>query len=254
MRLRVLPLLIVTAMVMLGLRVGDIWQGFGGIAVAQSEATDPSAFFDDPFRSVQLTQAEAEADANADDGEARGEGGQAGAEGEGQANGTDQAATESAAQRRTADEPFERGVDPLDMTDAEIQVLQQLAERRKELDRREAQLEEREQMLQAAEKRLNADIAQLESLKGEIESLLIQYDEQEQKQLNRLVNIYSNMDAEDAAQIFENLDMTVLLKVVDRMNERRTAPILAEMGAEKAQALTLELAKRQDLPVPDVQN
>jgi flagellar motility protein MotE (MotC chaperone) len=62
------------------------------------------------------------------------------------------------------------------------------------------------------------------------------------------------MDAEDAAQIFENLDMTVLLKVVDRMNERRTAPILAEMGAEKAQALTLELAKRQDLPVPDVQN
>jgi flagellar motility protein MotE (MotC chaperone) len=34
------------------------------------------------------------------------------------------------------------------------------------------------------------------------------------------------------------------------MKERATAPILAEMRPDKAQALTLELAEREELPIP----
>lgn len=239
MRLRILPILIVTSVSMLGLRLGEIWHGFGGIAEAQSEAeTD---FVEDPFREVQLAQAEAEPAASTEgEGEASGD---EAARGDGD-EGTEIAATAEGGRG------FE---DPLDMSDAEIEILQQLSERRKKLDQREQALDRRESLLKAAEKRLKQDVARLQKLKAEIETLLVDYDKQQDRQLTRLVNIYEKMKPDDAARIFENLDMEVLLKVIDRMNERKTAPILAEMQAKRAQTLTLELAKRKDLPVPDAQ-
>lgn len=241
MRLRILPVLILMAMAMLGLRLGDIWHGFGGIAIASNKGGTGEAFAEDPFEDVQLAQAEAQQQAQA----------APESEGEGESESPTGSNSKDASQlAKTA--PDGEGVqDPLSMSDAEIEILQQLSKRRQKLDRREAKLNEKEQILKAAQKRLKEDVTRLESLKKEIQSLLIDYDSQEDKQVKRLVNIYSNMDAEDAARIFEDLDMKVLLKVIDRMNERRTAPILAEMQAAKAQALTLELAKRKDLPVPE---
>ncbi len=64
------------------------------------------------------------------------------------------------------------------------------------------------------------------------------------------MNIYESMKPDDAARIFEDLDMPVLLRVLGRMSERKSAPILAEMNAERAQAVTLELAERRELPLP----
>ena len=57
------------------------------------------------------------------------------------------------------------------------------------------------------------------------------------------------MKPKDAARIFDELDMVVLLPVVERMKERVTAPILAKMNAAKARAITEELASRRDLPL-----
>jgi len=58
------------------------------------------------------------------------------------------------------------------------------------------------------------------------------------------------MKPKDAARIFEELDMEVLLEVVERMKERKTAPILAQMNPQRAKTVTLELAQRRELPVP----
>lgn len=246
MRLRILPVLILMATAMLGLRLGDIWQGFGSIAVAQDDEAEAEKPVQDPFEKAQLAQAPDP------------KGGQGQGDAAAAAAGTQQAAKSDNGKDNAGDAATGGGqgevTDPLSMTDAEIEVLQQLSERRKELNKRAAKLDEREQLLQAAQKRLKKDIARLESLKEKIQELLIDYDDQQDKQVKRLVNIYSNMDAEAAARIFEDLEMNVLLKVVDRMNERATAPILAEMKSKKAQQLTLELAKRKDLPVPQVEN
>ncbi|WP_419902504.1 magnesium transporter MgtE N-terminal domain-containing protein [Kiloniella sp.] len=57
------------------------------------------------------------------------------------------------------------------------------------------------------------------------------------------------MKPKDAARIFEELDMVVLLDVVERMKERKTAPILASMNPKRAKEITLELAQRRDLPL-----
>jgi len=56
------------------------------------------------------------------------------------------------------------------------------------------------------------------------------------------------MKPKDASAIFDNLDMDILLQVVSRMSERKTAPIMAAMNIQKAQELTTLLAEQKQLP------
>ena len=66
-----------------------------------------------------------------------------------------------------------------------------------------------------------------------------------------LVKVYESMKPRDAAVIFNDLDMPVLLQVVDRMKEAKAAPVLAAMQADKARELTTKLADmrtRRDNP------
>jgi flagellar motility protein MotE (MotC chaperone) len=51
------------------------------------------------------------------------------------------------------------------------------------------------------------------------------------------------MRPRDAATIFDDLDMPVLVPIVDRMREARAAPVMAAMRPERARALTTELTK-----------
>jgi flagellar motility protein MotE (MotC chaperone) len=242
MRPRILPVLILVATLTLGVRVGEIWQGFGGIAAADPDAASGADFIGDPFAGLQLAQATPEP-------KAEGEGPEgAGADEAADAGETPDAPAEPAGQEGARD--LLAAADPLDMTEAEIELLQQLAERREKLDQRAQTLDRRESLVKAAEKRLTQKVGEMERLRTEIEDLLVKYDEQETRQLARLVNIYEKMKPKDAARIFEDLDQDVLLKVVERMNERKTAPILAEMRPDKAQQLTIELAEREDLPLP----
>jgi len=139
--------------------------------------------------------------------------------------------------------------DPYDFTDEEISLLQQLSVRREQIEQRRSVVEQREALLAAAEARVERKVTELEDLRRIIEELVIQHDEQEEAQLRSLVKIYENMKPKEAARIFEQLDMVVLLEVIDRMKERKVAPVLARMSPDRAQQITLELAQRRDLPV-----
>lgn len=235
MRIRILPAMIGVAALTLGLRIGEIWTGAAQIAEADdTPAESVSVGPGDPFADVQLASAKDVAPPRPDRDRIQ----LAQADG-----GSDGGSSDSP---QTASVP----TSPLDMSDERIELLQRLSERRKELDQREAEIKQREAELKAVQKRLEDKVQELKGLKSKINDLLIQYDEQETKQVKRLVRIYESMDAEDAARIFEDLGMDVLLKVVDRMSERNTAPILAEMAPEKAQALTRKMADRRELPKP----
>lgn len=159
---------------------------------------------------------------------------------------TQQAAAEETAGPLPAPPP---GMDPLRMTETEIQLLQELAARRDQLEGRERSLSQREALLTAAERRIDEKILRLEGLQATIESLLVEFDEQEEAQFASLVRIYENMKPRDAARIFEQLDMRVLLEVIGRMRERNSAPILAQMRPDRAQQITLQLAQRRELPI-----
>lgn len=221
-RARLLPVLMAVAGVAVAARVADLWTGFPPDVQAQEPiaASGPSAT--EPQDAWDSRPA-------AGDGEN---------------------AEPSTVADRLSTEADEAARDPLSMTDEEIELLQALAERRRELEDRADRLAEQEGLLQAAERRIDEKVAGLGQLQKSIEDLLNQHEQQTESQYLSLVKIYENMKPKDAARIFEELDMFVLLPVVERMKERKIAPILAKMDPEKAKAITTELAQRRELPTP----
>lgn len=143
------------------------------------------------------------------------------------------------------------GLTPPGFTQSEINLLQRLAERREELDAMERELDTREALLTAAEGRIETRISELKDLEGVIRELLKKHSEEEQARVDQLVSIYSTMKPKDAARIFNDLQMPILLTVIESMKERSAAAILAEMTPERANEVTTELARRNALPGDD---
>ena len=60
----------------------------------------------------------------------------------------------------------------------------------------------------------------MKKIREDIKSLLGTVDEKEKSRLRNLVKIYESMKPKDAARIFNELDMTVLMGVVAKMSVR----------------------------------
>jgi flagellar motility protein MotE (MotC chaperone) len=130
------------------------------------------------------------------------------------------------------------------LSPAELQVLQSLSSRRGQLDQRESDLDTQVQLIAAAEAKLDARIAQMNGLKGDIQNLLNQADQQQASETDRLVRVYEAMKPKDAAGRITLMDDQVRLPMAAKMKERALAAILAQMPAEDAKALTEKLANR----------
>jgi flagellar motility protein MotE (MotC chaperone) len=135
-----------------------------------------------------------------------------------------------------------------DVSPAEMEVLKQLSSRREELDRRGKDLDTRASLIKVAEQRVDQKIKEMESLRQQLQSMVNKVSEGQQAQLDNLVKIYETMKPDEAARIFESLDMPTLLGVVLRMKPKSTAPIMAKMAPEKAKELTIALTKQDQLP------
>jgi flagellar motility protein MotE (MotC chaperone) len=132
---------------------------------------------------------------------------------------------------------------PAPVADAERTVLLELRQRRQELDTREATLGARESMLVAAEQKVTARVTELQVLQNKLEALEATRKDHEDASWQGLVKLYEAMKPRDAATIFNDLEMPVLLQVVDRMKEAKAAPVLAAMQPDKARDLTAKLAQ-----------
>jgi flagellar motility protein MotE (MotC chaperone) len=133
---------------------------------------------------------------------------------------------------------------------AEVELLQGLSKRRAELDQRSDELDQRELLLKAAEQRVQEKIDKLQQMQAQIDTTIGKVDEQEDERLKSLVHIYETMKPAEAARVFEQLDMPVLLQLMTRMKDQKTAPIMAAMAVDKAKALTLALAERKQVAEP----
>jgi flagellar motility protein MotE (MotC chaperone) len=234
MRFRLLPIVILVTAISFGLKVEGLWSGVSTMMKERQSSTVGNRISE----VIQLAGNEAQAqEATAPE------------ESPAQAIMEDRpypVEPAAAPVSQTADLP----ADPFAMTDEEIELLQALSQRRSEIDQRERDVKGREALLAAAEKRVDEKVKRLEDLQRKIERLLVQYDDQEEKRFANLVAIYEKMKPKEAARIFNQLEMDVLLKVIERMNQRRSAPVLAEMAPSKAKEVTMELANRRDLPLP----
>ncbi|HLF59194.1 MAG TPA: hypothetical protein VI732_06150 [Alphaproteobacteria bacterium] len=238
MSIRILLVTVFTAALMLTVRVADLWQGlsvaFQAVSVGSRAAAADPAKPDAAAPSAAPESADAAAALPAPpfaDSAIPGE--------PGKSDAAPAVEGEAKAASRHADEDT--------FSDAELNTLQALAKRREELDTREKMLDTREGMLAAGQKRVDEKVVEMKDLQGQIKGLLKTYDEQENAKMKSLVKIYENMKPKDAAPIFEQLDMDILLDVVERMKEAKVAPILAQMNPAKAKEITGELARRHEL-------
>ncbi len=220
MKFRFLPVMIFTAVLMLTVRVGNIWDNVDDALTSQPKVNEP----------IFVAGARAQ---------------EQGAEGS-----TDSAGSEQVSADEDDPEAVSRLVtnDPTLLTQAEIDLLQRLADRRELLETQEKEMEMREGLLQAAEERIDKKIAELKNFQDTIEKLIKTYDDQQVAKIQSLVKIYENMKPKDAARIFEELDMDTLLLVTERMKERKLAPIMAKMNPARATEITVELSRLRNLP------
>ena len=143
---------------------------------------------------------------------------------------------------------------------AELQLLQDLRKRRQALDERERQLDQKADLIQSAGLRLQAKLDELTALQTRLEQVEDDRRKRNAANWSGLVKTYEDMKPRDAAGIFNVLDMNVLLEVLDRMDERKAAAVLAAMLPERARLATQMLAQkrlhadvvesRPDVPVP----
>lgn len=223
-RIRILPILIFAATLALTLKVGGILQG-PELEMSTATAADSADAKAESKKSADTKQtAKAEA-------------------------GEKKSSAKKTGKKKT--EGVGDTFDPTSVTQAEFQVLQRLATRRAELDKLRSDLELRENLLNAAEKKLNLKLSELTNLKNKIQGLLKKHDKEQEAKLKSLVKIYESMKPKNAARIFEQLEMEILLDVVERMREAKTAPIFAAMDPSKAKSVTARLAERRALPDPE---
>jgi flagellar motility protein MotE (MotC chaperone) len=137
------------------------------------------------------------------------------------------------------------------MSRSEIEVLQNLASRRQELEERGRELDMREKLLKASEQRIDEHIAELKGIEANIQSLLQQRDAAQEARLASLVKVYEGMKPADAARIFDKLEMDILLPVAQRMKAQKIAQVMAAMDEDAAKRLTVNLAQRLNGKVPE---
>jgi flagellar motility protein MotE (MotC chaperone) len=240
LRLRIMPVAIFVAVLIVSLKIGDVADlltGKSGLEVAKVQAQQPPA-----PKAVQAQGKGAPTPLQPPPG--------AQAQDQGQS-----APTPAAPQRAAGDvvpaapaDSSDPANDPTLFTQNEIDLLQSLAERREAIEKQTQEMTVRQGLLQAAEQRIDKKIAELKTLQAAIDALITKHDEQEEARVQSLVKIYEGMKPKEAGRIFETLDIDTLLLVAERMKERKLSPIMAAIDPEKAKELTVKISTARKLP------
>ena len=133
---------------------------------------------------------------------------------------------------------------PEPVSDSERVILEKLAARRESLKQRQDALDLREQMLKDAERKLESGVADLKEAEDKVDAGGAKRAEAEKAGLKGIVTMYETMKPRDAARVFDRLNLDTLVPIVMGMNPRKMAEVLALMGPEPAEKLTVALANR----------
>lgn len=240
-RLKVMPLLIVVAMMAFSVRFVEVVGGVSSIASGSALAEDvqkpdeaalekPKA---DGVKAPAEKTAKAEVDATA------------------ASEKKDADPAKPAVKKDKTDEIIWKDAADSDIDASQsvkMEMFEDLSKRREAIDKREKDLMTREALLKATEHELDRKYQELETIRSEIKNLLVEQSEEEKKRIASLVKIYEGMKAKQAASIFNTLDLDVLVDVMTQMSERKVSPILAEMDPERARTITIIMAEQKKLP------
>ncbi len=215
-RMRLFPIVIVTAITVLGLKIADYARKNDlsiasiNVALAQEKPAEEKSKADDK-KKAEMKPGKDEKKKGKD-------------------------------KKKGGEAPVEQSVTSL--SQSEVALLEALSKRRKELDSREKEIKLRENLLKAAEKRIDEKISNLQKIEAQIQEATVKQKKMRNEQFKNLVSIYEGMKPKEAARIFSRLDGKILLQVAGRIAPRKMSAILAKMDAEAAERLTIQLAMK----------
>lgn len=247
-RFRLIPATMLLSVLLLGVKIGDILEGTAHLhrllsnpAYAAAEKKESETKKEEAKEEKKPEAKKNAADHGKSDGEKK--------EGE-KAEGEKAEGEEHGDKVELPAEPEGPPAEKTEFNQVEIDLLQSLSKRREEIEQWGQEVKLKENTLQATESRIDQKLADLKNLRGQMETLLKQYNAVEDAKIKSLIKIYESMKPKDAARIFDELDMPTLLMVVDKMAEKKAAPILAAMNPIKAKDLTVQLAEQRKTTQP----
>ncbi|KYG70425.1 hypothetical protein AZI85_00270 [Bdellovibrio bacteriovorus] len=150
-----------------------------------------------------------------------------------------------------ADKPAEAAPAAASMSSVEIDHLQKLNERKKELDAREEELNRMEGELQVQKVELEKRLKDLEEMRAKISGILEERVKADDQKVDTLVQMYTNMKAPQAAKVFETMDEDLAIEILGRMKKKNAADIMNLLKPEKAQVLSEMFAGYKRRPASD---
>ncbi|MCA3649212.1 MAG: flagellar protein FlbB [Methylobacterium sp.] len=126
---------------------------------------------------------------------------------------------------------------------AEREILERLQARRTEIEAKNREIEMRDSLLRTTERKLDEKIGQLRTLENQFDAGQAARNDPKQR-FKPLVTMYETMKPKEAARVFDRLDIKVLMDLVQQMNPRKVAEILAAMEPAAAERLTVALARQ----------
>jgi len=130
--------------------------------------------------------------------------------------------------------------------DGAEKLLERLRLRRQKLDEREAALDAREKILQAQAGQVADGLVRLREERTRLEAIQRAFNETQTENLEAVVSAYERMKPRDAAEIFDIMDDTLLLRVAMRLRSQALSGIMAEMSPERARHLTMLMAEKKE--------
>ncbi|KYG68492.1 hypothetical protein AZI87_04400 [Bdellovibrio bacteriovorus] len=159
------------------------------------------------------------------------------------------------APKAAAAAPVEKSVESApaaaSMSSVEIDHLQKLNERKKELDAREEELNRMEGELQVQKVELEKRLKDLEEMRAKISGILEERVKADDQKVDTLVQMYTNMKAPQAAKVFETMDEDLAIEILGRMKKKNAADIMNLLKPEKAQVLSEMFAGYKRRPASD---
>jgi len=133
-------------------------------------------------------------------------------------------------------------------TAEQVSLFNKLDERKKSLDQREAELNKLEEELQQQKVMLEKRLKELDELRTRISNRLDEKVKIDQEKVDKLVEVYSNMKAQNAAKIIEDINEDLAIEILSKMKKKSAADILNLLKPEKAQKISEKFAgyKRQE--------
>lgn len=124
----------------------------------------------------------------------------------------------------------------------EVTILKSLDSRRVELENRRKQIEEKEIDVRNKEREYAARLTEIKTITQQLKEDRVKDERKKKNQFDQLANVYGSMNPKEAAQLIEQLDITIARQLIERMPEKRIAQILALMTPDRALTITRMLS------------